>query len=60
MVDRELRGGNWELVRQTTRQIEFSDAFKTKIGSSPVRAAIIIHVSCHIVSLDREYRLHVY
>ena len=50
MLDRVLRGGDWERVKyeinfkttkQTTRQIEFSDAFKTKIGSCSVRAAII-------------------
>ena len=53
MLDRVLRVWDWEMVKQPnklpnfqtskqiTHQIEFSDAFKTKIGSCPVRAANI-------------------
>ena len=52
MLDRVLRVWDWEMVKQPnklpnfqtskqiTHQIEFSDAFKTKIGSCPVRAAM--------------------
>ena len=35
-------GSGDENAKQTTRQIEFSDAFKTNIGSCPVRAAITL------------------
>ena len=31
-----------EIAKQTTRQIEFSDAFKTNIGCCPVQAAITL------------------
>ena len=44
MLDRVLPGGDWGLVKQRNKllnyEIEFSDAFKTKIGSCPVRAAM--------------------
>ena len=68
MLDKVLRGGDWELVKrrnklqttkqitkQTTRRIEFSDAFKTKIGSCPVRAANIC-LFTEIVSRKRGSR----
>ena len=66
MLDRVLRGGDWERVKyeinfkttkQTTRQIDFSDAFKTKIGSFRGQAAIIrkwaFLYSCTAMSLQR-------
>ena len=44
MLDRVLPGGDWGLVKQRSKllnyEIEFSDAFQTKIGSCPVRAAM--------------------
>ena len=49
--------GCWQTAKQTSRQIEFSDAFKTKIGSFPVGAAIISHFSslCPISPPFRHY-----
>ena len=49
--------GCWQTAKQTSRQIEFSDAFKTKIGSFPVGAAIISHFSslCSISPPFRHY-----
>ena len=53
MLDRVLRVWDWEMVKQPNKlpnfqtskqikhQIKFSDAFKTKIGSCPVRDANI-------------------
>ena len=44
MLDRVLPGGDWGLVKQRSKllnyEIEFSDAFQTKIGSCPVQAAM--------------------
>ena len=49
--------GCWQTAKQTSRQIEFWDAFKTKIGSFPVGAAIISHFFLSLLNLSSFSRL---